>query len=350
MVTNATLEGNTPLDCPKYSLEALIAYDAFLFWCEGIAGSTISVLGIVGNIITAFILSRSGMRNNFNWLLASLAVYDTTYLMAAFIDNFRWQFHLVSYTHMIFPYFLHPLQSTAMTGSILMMLGIAWERVLVTHYHRNVNLKWCLALVFIISVLINVHKFFETRLLFDSNEAITWLQVTELRTDPISSIVTNWMLAIVIGFIPFILLILLNIQVYIDTTKSREAASSPSTARQKHDTHLASIMVVYVTVFLLSHFFCITLNIHELATFGFVRKCLRGGQNGFPLWAFYVAAISHLMLAVKSSANLIIYAAMSPKFRNEMRVTFRSLCSNKSVTNSSLPNTEDGTEMVTFNC
>ena len=103
-------------------------------------------------------------------------------------------------------------------------------------------------------------------------------------------------------------------------------------------------MVGYVAVFLLSHFLRIALNIHELATLGFVRKCLRNGQNGFPLWAFYVAAISHLMLALKSSINIIIYAAMSPKFRNEMRATF--LDSKKSITNSS----EDGTEMVTFKC
>ena len=89
MVTNTTLEGNTPLYCPKYSLEALDAYDEFSFWSEGIVRSAISVLGIVGNIITALILTRSRIRNNFNWLLAFLCAYDSAYLVAAFIDNFR---------------------------------------------------------------------------------------------------------------------------------------------------------------------------------------------------------------------------------------------------------------------
>jgi hypothetical protein len=46
-----------------------------------------------------------------------LAVYDNTYLLGAFVESFRKSFDKFTDVHIVmFPYFLYPLHSMAMTG------------------------------------------------------------------------------------------------------------------------------------------------------------------------------------------------------------------------------------------
>ena len=50
-------------------------------------------------------------------LLIALAVYDTMYLVGAFLEAFRKSFNMFSYLHrVLFPNVLYPLHSMAMTG------------------------------------------------------------------------------------------------------------------------------------------------------------------------------------------------------------------------------------------
>ena len=50
-------------------------------------------------------------------MLIALAVYDTMYLVGAFLEAFRKSFNLFSYLHrVLFPNVLYPLHSMAMTG------------------------------------------------------------------------------------------------------------------------------------------------------------------------------------------------------------------------------------------
>ena len=53
----------------------------------------------------------------YHQLLIALAVYDTMYLMGAFLEAFRKSFRLFSYLHrVLFPNVIYPLHSMAMTG------------------------------------------------------------------------------------------------------------------------------------------------------------------------------------------------------------------------------------------
>ena len=50
-------------------------------------------------------------------LLIALAVYDTMYLVGAFLEAFRKSFHMFSYLHrVLFPNVIYPMHSMAMTG------------------------------------------------------------------------------------------------------------------------------------------------------------------------------------------------------------------------------------------
>ena len=185
-------------------------------------------------------------------------------------------FHL--FQHLIlFPYFLYPLLMMAMTGSILMTVAIGLERYVAVHhpinYSRATNdanaLKWrimkYLVPVTVISVLFNVTKFFEityvyvpirkdnysidptmaafyndsgnlTYPLYDESNSTeasdqflypevteyqVILNITEFRMDPNYSIYFNWTRFVILGVIPFILLIFFNAQIYSDIRKRR---------------------------------------------------------------------------------------------------------------------------------
>ena len=38
----------------------------FGYWCEGVVLSAVAVAGVIGNIVSALILSTKNMRNSFN--------------------------------------------------------------------------------------------------------------------------------------------------------------------------------------------------------------------------------------------------------------------------------------------
>ena len=90
---------------------------------------------ISGNALSAYILAGKSMRNSFNLLLIALAMIDNTYLFCSIVESCRKRFDLQTDLHLILlPYFLYPLHSMAMTGSILMTVAIALERYNAVHW------------------------------------------------------------------------------------------------------------------------------------------------------------------------------------------------------------------------
>ena len=75
------------------------------------------------------------MRNSFNFLLIALICMDSCFLVMAICESFRKGFALTSTLHLVmFPYFLYPLLSIAVTASIYMTVAIALERYIAVHY------------------------------------------------------------------------------------------------------------------------------------------------------------------------------------------------------------------------
>ena len=88
------------------------------------------------DLITFFLLFfRDEMRNTFNLLLISMIAFDSWYLLGSILENFRRNFGLGSQLHTIlFPKFLYPAMSVAMSGSIFMTVAISLERYFAVHH------------------------------------------------------------------------------------------------------------------------------------------------------------------------------------------------------------------------
>ena len=82
------------LNCPKLSPtdQKLIVFVSY--WIEGVGQSTVAVTGILANIVSVAVLTRKSLRNAFNLLLVTLAVFDSCYLFGGVLESFRIHFEL----------------------------------------------------------------------------------------------------------------------------------------------------------------------------------------------------------------------------------------------------------------
>ena len=91
--------------------------DAFQFWGTGIVISTMSILGLVGNLISFVTIISLKKRNLFNNLLLMLTIFDTIFLLNGgifFVQRafkFRWFVF-----NLLFPKIIYPLAGISMTG------------------------------------------------------------------------------------------------------------------------------------------------------------------------------------------------------------------------------------------
>ena len=84
--------------------------------------------------------------------------------------------------------------------------------------------------VFVIAFFFNIVKFFEAtvshRLIHDNHTELTYyearLEVAELRTHPIYSAYNNWSRLLILGIVPFTLLVFFNTKIYNDILERRK--------------------------------------------------------------------------------------------------------------------------------
>ena len=54
-------------------------------------------------------------------------------------------------------------------------------------------------------------------------------------------------------------------------------------------------------------------------------NCMDAGHQGFSLWSMVLITVSHVLLVLNSSINLLIYCFLSSKFREECRGLVKKL-------------------------
>ena len=151
--------------------------DLFSYWCEGIGILAIGIPGLLGNFVSAVILSTSDemKANVFNYLLTGLSIVDSMLIVLSCIDysivrglnmHFNWYGHA-------FPYFIYPAVNIVLCLSIFVVVAIAYERYVAVckpfAYRVAVYSQSALSRAFklllpvvILAILINVPKYFET--------------------------------------------------------------------------------------------------------------------------------------------------------------------------------------------
>ena len=80
---------------------------------------------------------------------------------------------------------------------------------------------------------------------------------------------------------------------------------------------LAYIFVFIITVFLACHFPRCLINLYEMFT---MENAIHCGQMYFPpLWFLCITDLTHVLMAINSIANFLIYCWFNPNFKTNLK-------------------------------
>ena len=203
------------------------------FWIEGILLFGVGLLGAFGNLLTMAVLRKS-KHTKFNRLLIFLSITDTVLIVFFLLmSSCTVLAKEPQWFVLIFPYLLWPLGNIAITASVLMVVAVSTERFLAIC--RPLQYKpspgFYVSLVLLISVAVNLGKFFEyqlvrTKLEPKDNETSTiavrtdYKQTTLMQDERYIIFSRYWTEIVVIGILPILALIMLNYGIYVKIRKS----------------------------------------------------------------------------------------------------------------------------------
>ena len=346
--------------CPYVSNTCYELWDNTLsFWLDGVMRSTVALIGILLNIVFCYVLSQKQLRNIFNSLLISLAVFDTFYLVFDIIEAFRRQFEISSEIHMLlFPKFLHPFHKIMFCSSIFMTVSISLERHIAVadpislhlevRNDKKAKVKRFLKYLFpvlILSTIVNITKFFEATTIHDETTQSVAIYPTDLRVNPDYMFYYSGITRLTVTLIvPFAAVIYLNAKTYklIYVRRKRQNAASAKTERSNDEengnplilrTHIVSqkekhsseekLFIIFSSIsllFLVCHSPRFILDLNEAI---FLRESIECTDSGYwpaPFWAIQFENISNLFLTINSSLNSAIYCLLSRKYRRQARI------------------------------
>eukprot|EP00093_Oithona_nana_P012280 12280.XXX_442860_446791_1 [CDS] Oithona nana genome sequencing. len=185
------------------------------FWLETVVLSIIATFGFFGNIMTFIVLRKQRSRSNFHKMLMTLTVNDSIliifYLLSSAVIGSLSE--VPTWWKQLFPYVFHPLKAVTFSASIFMVVAVSAERYKAICYplrHRPSAWQY-IAFVFSASVLQNIPKFFEFRLVHDYTDYWT----TSLSENANYVRFRGWWDELgVTGLIPFMALLFFNVCIY----------------------------------------------------------------------------------------------------------------------------------------
>lgn len=308
-----------------YALEIDTELTLFEFWISGVLMNIISLLGILGNILSMVILSRPQMRSSINYLLIGLARCDTIVILTSMLlfgipAIYPYTGYLFYYYYVIHPVIspvVYPLAMTAQTASVYLTLTVTLERyVAVCHPLRARALcTYGRARIYVIAILIfsliyNLPRFWEVSIsAFDTPgyEGAYCLSASNLRThDLYIRVYVHWMYTVFIYLLPFSSISFFNTMIYQQVRKANRERQRLSRS-EKREIGLATMLICVVVVFLLCNLLAMVNNIME-AVYSKIND--------------YLVKTSNLLVTINSSVNFIIYVIFGEKFKRIFLLLF----------------------------
>ncbi|TRY71858.1 hypothetical protein TCAL_03401 [Tigriopus californicus] len=304
------------------SLSAYQSLEEFRYYTVGVILTPISIFGILGNILSIFVLSCPEMKSNFNQLLICLASFDLVYLQLSFAI-FAMPTLSVWYTETLFPY--------------IMPIGVTIERfVAIAYPMRKTNLKNSLIMASVFgSIVYNLPRFFELEMVqvdvldpeTKANVTVNRIAPTELRFNKLYvQIYVVWMKFFLVELLPYVIICVLN---FVMIVKIREAmklqkemtiSRQPSLESQKKEFNMALVLVCIVFMFIACQSIKIIPDVYEAMVCDY-SKTDTSCESTTTIER--IVSISYVLLALNSASNFVIYMLRGNKFR---RVLSRKLC------------------------
>jgi len=281
------------------------------FWMLGVAVPMITLFGLVGNItiVVLFIMNKICKSSTLSGLIIGLAVLDSIFLV---LCTFVFSLPILSsfYHDWVYPHVLPtllPFTSIALTGSLYGTIALSVERYLhitnSVHQDKGAVFGYVLP-VLAFSICFNFPKFFEFSTEFDfleeREEYLPVLKATHFRESGEYSFYVLGANTVFMGILPFTCLIILNVVIALQLRTKLEL-------QRNNDASIAIIVSSLVTLQLLSHFPRMLLNIYELI--------MTFSSSSLSLSYSWLVDLSHLLLVIAASSNVLIITAQDARFR-----------------------------------
>ena len=341
--------------------------DIYVWWMEVFGNLSISIVGVVLNIITIVVLLTSNMRDNFfNRLLFCLAIFDSLYLLCEISEVSRLLNPTAAHQR-VFAYFIYPVRSVCLCSSIYMTIALTLERYQaitspVQYRARggtNMTKRLLTYLLPVLGVTLFYYapKFFDLEVVkeTDCNPGSSYANSSKL-TDGVnhtsnctqeyiilpSQLRTNhhyvlWYMNIsnlvLTAFIPVFSLLYLSCKIYLSLNKfiRRQPScrhtgqrqlleSNGSFKRQQNlDEKKTFILFSLVTVFVICHSLRIILNVDEFLNLPQFVEELQKGCNTQKFWDQILIPLNQLLLIINASAHFFIYVFFDKGFQHVLK-------------------------------
>ncbi|TRY77431.1 hypothetical protein TCAL_07428 [Tigriopus californicus] len=189
------------------------------FWIKGIALTILGSCGLLGNIITIFVLSKLQTSKNFNKLLITLATCDSLLIIyfimeKSIVETFSYEEPL--WYRVAYPYILHPLRGIIETATVYMVVAISADRFRAICHPLSERQSPFRYIVYVLglSVTLEIPRWFEFQLI--NNEGTVQYWTTPLMEDPdYIRFSSYWDELIATGFVPLLALVYFNSRIYV---------------------------------------------------------------------------------------------------------------------------------------
>lgn len=300
-------------------------HDVLRYYLLGIGGMTLCALGIIGNILSVIILTRSVMRSSTYSYLTALALSDTFFLFFSLLilskDSKKPQ-RIISWDDewyvYLFPY-VHPACVTCQLTSIWLTLAFTVDRyIMICHPFqaegmcsvsraRKVIIALCIGGVFF-----NIPRFFEyhtvTPIVTTENRTQPVIDLTDIaKTSEYRTIIHSWLYFFFVAGVPFLTLLVLNIFLIIAVHNSRKKGKQIN-AKEKHRNNTTIMLISVVVIFL----FC--------QGPALISRMVWAFENSLAIsqWPWIVfGEVSNFLVIVNSAVNIVPYYFFGRKFRRQ---------------------------------
>lgn len=331
--------------------EVTYACTCYDFIIEALFMGMLCVFGFAGNTVSTVVLSRDKSKTATPFLLVSLEVADTLFLMTVFalrvltsIQTFG--VHVPGLESAI-PYlgkYIYPCALMTETGTIYLTILVTLNRYIsVCHPYKATNLcsvhfaRRHVGLVCLFSVVFNLPRFFEYEI---TENPVETMRQTWLYENPVYKVVyRNLFYFVVMFLVPLASLTFLNRKLIkaLRKTKKRRArllkqpaleasnqsmtgtGSGPNNSRSEDDITL--MLIVVVMVFVVTQTPAMVTQV--------LASCLGQLSLTCPSAFFFYERLSDLLVVANSSLNFIIYCFCSRRFRE---ILIELVCVRHSIT------------------
>ncbi|ELT97118.1 hypothetical protein CAPTEDRAFT_182197 [Capitella teleta] len=310
-------------------MSALSGFDLYRFIVDVYVVGFLCLFGFIGNALSIAVLYRDrDKKNTTNWLLQTLAVGDTLYLMACVfiqpLKTINMQTNWIPGLKNSFPYmerYISAAASIAQTITVWTVVLVTLDRFMAickplsTQLRSLERAKLTVIIAIVLAILYNIPRFFEREVVIEVNKQCntTYVKVDKsaMRQSKIYFLVYKTICYFIFRAIgPLLTLIILNYKL-IKALQEVRRRHEDLTRSGKHRENITLMLVVVVCVFIVCTLPDLFLRL-IVAFREFFPHLTRGLQWH---WLSAMNAIANMLLVVNSSINFLIYCLIGKKFR-----------------------------------